>query len=71
MRGGRRGFSRSKGFLSERGTHRAGEARGEELGVRRELRHVRDIPSERDAGKVMLQDLRERYGASSGAALTL
>ena len=55
----------------ELGTHRAGEARGEELGVRRELRHVRDVPSERDAGKVMLQDLRERYGASSGAALTL
>ena len=47
------------------------QARGEELGVRRELRHVRDIPSERDPGKVMLQNLHERYGASSGAALTL
>ena len=46
-------------IFSERGTHRAGEARGEELGVRRELRHVRDIPSERDPGKVMLQNLHE------------
>ena len=42
-------------------THRAREARGEEFGVTRELRDVRDVPPELSPGEVMLKNLRRGY----------